>query len=224
MVKAVIFDLDDTLISERQFIKSGYRHLSKILSKRFGEEEDNFYQLLLELFNSIPKNVFNRLFDKLGINYTQENIFELVEEYRNHLPTLDLFEDVEPCLNELKNRSIKVGIITDGYASSQRQKLKAIKAIDFVNEIIVTDELGRDYWKPHPRAFEMMKEKMNVDFHEMIYVGDNPEKDFYIGKTLSIKTARIVRPTNIYKNRSYLHNVKENLTLSTLLELLDQIE
>ena len=61
MVKAVIFDLDDTLISERQYIESGYRHISKVLSKKLNKNEDELYQLLLNLLDESPKNVFNRL-------------------------------------------------------------------------------------------------------------------------------------------------------------------
>jgi putative hydrolase of the HAD superfamily len=53
----------------------------------------------------------------------------------------------------------------------------------------------------------------------MMYVGDNPEKDFYIGKIYSIKTVRINR-NGLYSGASYLHGVKENISITSLSELL----
>ncbi|WP_051291629.1 HAD family hydrolase [Fictibacillus gelatini] len=218
MVKAVIFDLDDTLISEKKYIESGYRHISKLLSIRLDKDEIELNELLTELFNQSPTNVFNRLLDKLGISYTKNEILELVEEYRNHFPSIDFFDDVSPCLKVLKEKGLKLGIITDGYTNAQRQKLKAIKAFDYFDEIIITDELGREFWKPHPKAFEIIKDKLCVEFNEMIYVGDNPEKDFYIGNLYPIKTIRIFRE-GIYKNKSYLKGIRENHLLYNLIEL-----
>ncbi len=218
MVKAVIFDLDDTLISERQYIESGYRHISKVLSKKLNKNEDELYQLLLNLLDESPKNVFNRLFDKLEIAYTKDSIIELVNEYRNHFPNIEFFPDVLPCLKKLRERGIKIGIITDGYANAQRQKLKAVKAYDYFDEIIITDALGREYWKPHPKAFEMMKERLNVKFDEMVYVGDNPEKDFYISNIHPVKTIRICRE-GFYKEKDYFGCIKETHLIYCLVEI-----
>lgn len=218
MIKAVIFDLDDTLISEKEYIQSGYRHIAKLLSLRLKIDEQSLYQMLIELFNNSPKNVFNRLFDKFAMPYTKETIKELVDEYRNHFPHIKFFDDVLPCLEGLKKKGKKLGIITDGYANAQRQKLKAINAYDYFDEIIVTDELGREYWKPHPRAFELMQENLNVEFNEMVYVGDNPEKDFYISRIYPVKTIRIYR-NGIYKKRDYLDGCKEMFSIFSLKEI-----
>ncbi len=218
MIKVVIFDLDDTLISEKLYIESGYRHISELLSLRVNKDDQEIYGLLIELFKKSPKNVFNRVLDRLGVIYTKKNIIELVEEYRNHLPRINFFEDVLPCLKDLKKKGIKVGIITDGYANAQRQKLKAVKAINYFDEIVVTDEIGRKYWKPHPKAFEMMKEKLNVEFNEMIYVGDNPEKDFFIANIYPISTTRIYRD-GFYRDKVYLENIKETNAIFDLREL-----
>ncbi|MFF2588511.1 HAD family hydrolase [Peribacillus butanolivorans] len=219
MIRAVVFDLDDTLISEKKYIKSGYQYISKILSDRYDKDAHELYKLLFKLFNVSSQNVFNRILDKMEISYTKNDIMEMVEEYRGHLPDIEFFDDVLPCLKELKKKNIKIGVITDGYANAQRQKLKAIKATDYFDEIIVTDELGREYWKPHPKAFEMMKEKLNVEFNEMIYVGDNPEKDFYISSIYPIKTIRVYRE-GVYSNKSYLDNIRENHSIHRLSELI----
>lgn len=80
--------------------------------------------------------------------------------------------------------------------------------------------MGREYWKPHPKAFEILKEKFDVEFNEMAYVGDNPEKDFYISKIIPVKTVRIYREDGVYKNNYYLNNIKENYSIQNLHELI----
>ena len=225
MIKAVIFDLDDTLTSEREFIKSGYRHVAGLISNKMKLDSMFIYNMLMRLFAESPKNVFNRLYDQLGIPYTQEDIVELVEAYRNHDPDIHFYDDVIPCLEDLKKRGIKTGIITDGYRCTQRNKLRALNAYAYFDHIIVTDELGRDYWKPNPRPFELIRAfisnngEIDIRYEEMIYVGDNPEKDFYISAIYPIRTVRIIRD-GIYKNNEYLNSIKENMTIANLNELI----
>jgi putative hydrolase of the HAD superfamily len=218
MVKAVVFDLDDTLISEKEYIKSGYRHIAGIIDDRFAIDKNEVFDDLMSLFEVSPLNVFNRLYDKYQIEYSKEMVLDLVNEYRGHFPDIQFYDDVLPCLLELKRSGIKVGIITDGYAIAQRQKLKAIHADEYFDEIIVTDELGREYWKPHPKAFELMKEKFKVNFDEIIYVGDNPEKDFYISRTYPIKTVRILRD-GVHSDKSYLKEIEADISIHHLQEI-----
>ena len=222
MVKAVVFDLDDTLISEKEYIKSGYLHIAGIIEDRFAMDKKQVFDELMSLFKVSPLNVFNRFCDMYQIEYSKEMILDLVKEYRGHFPDIQFYDDVLPCLSELKRSGIKVGIITDGYAIAQRQKLKAIQADEYFDEVIVTDELGREYWKPHPKAFELMKEKFRVNFDEMIYVGDNPEKDFYISKTYPIKTVRIIRD-GVHKDNFYLDGIREDFIIDELTKILEII-
>lgn len=219
MVKAVVFDLDDTLISEKEYIKSGYRHIAGIIEDRFSMDKNQVFDDLMNLFKVSPLNVFNRLYDEYQIEYSKEMILDLVKEYRGHFPDIQFYDDVLPCLLELKRTGVKVGIITDGYAIAQRQKLKAIQADKYLDEVIVTDELGREYCKPHPKAFELMKEKFKVNFDEMLYVGDNPEKDFYISKTYPIKTVRVLRD-GVYSDKNYFRDIKENVNVISLIDIL----
>ncbi len=222
MVKAVIFDLDDTLISEKEYIKSGYRHIAEVIGQRFNINKDQVYIDLFQLFRESPHNVFNRLYEKYQIEYSKEMIIDLVNEYRGHFPDVQYYDDVMQCLNELKVLGVKIGIITDGYAQAQRQKLKAVEADMYFDEIIVTDELGRDYWKPHPKAFEIIKERFGVSFDEMIYVGDNPGKDFYISTIYPIKTVRIFRD-GVHKDNFYLDGIREDFIIDELTKILEII-
>lgn len=219
MIKAVVFDLDDTLISEKDYIESGYRQIAKLIKERFAFEENKVFDDLMSLFNISPLNVFNRLFELYKFEYTEDIIHDLVKEYRAHFPKIQFYDDVIPCLLELKRSGIKVGIITDGYAIAQHQKLNAVQASKYFDEVIITDELGREFWKPHPKAFEIMIEKFDISFEELIYIGDNPEKDFYISKTYPINTVRILRD-GLNKDKRYLDEIEADVSINYLHEIL----
>lgn len=220
MIKAVVFDLDDTLISEKEYIKSGYREIAKYLNQTYKIDNTNkIYDKLFELFKQDSKYVFNRILDCYNIEYNEEIIKKLIKIYREHVPDINFYDDVIPCLNKLKGNNIKLGIITDGYIETQRAKLNKLQAYELFDYIIITEELGRKFWKPNPKAFEIMKEKLNVGFDEMMYIGDNPKKDFYISKIYPIKTVRIVRKNSVYEDEEYLEDIREGCRIGSLNEI-----
>ena len=119
----------------------------------------------------------------------------------------------------LKLHGIESAILTDGQYEVQKIKTNVIGARDFFQTIIYTDKLGKDYWNPNTKGFELLKEKFNVEYEEMLYVGDNPMKDFYISKNIPIHTARVMRDDAIYQNESYLEDVMEEYTFNDFRDL-----
>lgn len=220
MIRTVIFDLDDTLAAEDNFIRSGYTYIGDVLEKKYNLASkkvigDELYQLYLK----DSKNVFNRFLDENGIEYTKDEILELVNGYRNHIPDTWYYDDVLPLVTSLKQDGINIGIISDGYLQGQKNKADVLKTDEYFDKVIFTDELGREYWKPSPKAFELMKEYFQTEYEEMIYVGDNPEKDFYIRETIPIHTVRIIRPGSVYEKREYREGIEPEYCINSLLQL-----
>ncbi|MBR2187569.1 MAG: HAD-IA family hydrolase [Lachnospiraceae bacterium] len=223
--KAVIFDLDDTLASETDYARSGYRAVSSYLIKTGFPVKDGdlIYREFISLFNEDHKRVFNRFLINHGLPDSRDRVMELVEVYRNHLPDIAYYEDVEPLLLKLGEMGIKKGILSDGYAVTQRQKIKALKAEEDFDIIVLTDELGREAWKPSPKGFELIEERLSLKPAEILYVGDNPEKDFYLSVTAGIRTARIIREEGVYSSREYYEGVKEDMRITSLEEIAGMI-
>ena len=223
--KAVIFDLDDTLASETDYARSGYRAVSSYLIKTGFPVKDGdlIYREFISLFNEDHKKVFNRFLINHGLPDSRDRVMELVEVYRNHLPDIAYYEDVEPLLLKLGEMGIKKGILSDGYAVTQRQKIKALKAEEDFDIIVLTDELGREAWKPSPKGFELIEERLSLKPAEILYVGDNPEKDFYLSVTAGIRTARIIREEGVYSSREYYEGVKEDMRITSLEEIAGMI-
>lgn len=206
MYKVIVFDLDDTLYFERDYIKSGYKVISKYLNQKYGLNEKIVYKEMLFLFYKSPKNIFNRILDKYNISYSNEDIQNMIMIYRNHKPKVKLSKNVRKTLSFLLKKNYRLGIITDGFKEAQRKKIQALQLKKYFEKIIVTDELGenKEYWKPHEKSYILMKEYFNVEFNEMIYLGDNISKDFIAPIKLGILPIQIINKENIYRKKSSL--------------------
>lgn len=219
MIKAVVFDLDDTLISEKEYIRSGFRQVSKKIAEKNNLDKDYVYKIMYDTFNEDSKNVFNRVLDKLNIQYEKEDIKELINYYRGHMPDIKLYEDAKYILDTLKAKGIKLGMITDGYKITQRNKLEALNIGDYFEHIVVTDELGREFWKPHQKPYEIIKEKLGLEYENMVYVGDNVSKDFVTANKLGMNTIFINREDGVYSGIQMDDEYLAKLEVTSLLEL-----
>ena len=219
MIKAVIFDLDDTLISEKEYVRSGFRQVAINISDEYKLDMNEVYELLLDTFEEDSKNVFNRVLDKLNISYEIKYIKKLIDIYRGHKPDIKLYDDAKYILDTLYKKGIKLGMITDGYKITQRKKLEALNIEDYFECIVVTDELGREFWKPHSKSYEIMKNKLKLDYDEMVYVGDNLSKDFVTANKLGMKTVFINRIEGVYSRIEMDDEYLANSEVSNLKEL-----
>lgn len=192
-IRAVVFDMDDTLYDETMFVRSGFQSVARYLGLRFDLEEQKIYQMMLERLNSDGRG---KIFDsvlKLYNIYSPRLVEELIEVYRTHTPKISLYSDVVETLERLRAEQLKIGIITDGLHSVQKTKVRALKLQDLVDFIIYTDELGSGYEKPHPAAFLRAIEILNCEPTDILYVGNNPEKDISGANSVGMESAHLCR-------------------------------
>lgn len=177
-LKAIIFDLDDTLYSERDYVKSGFIAVDEYLQTKTGKE--GFFRAAWTMYlNKVRGNTFNMALDEIGIGYDESFIAELVDTYRLHLPEITLSKEVLKTIKSLE-KDYSLGLITDGHHHSQRKKIEALGLESYFDCLIVTDELAanRKGWKPATDAFELVQEHFDALGSELIYIADNLNKDF----------------------------------------------
>lgn len=178
-VKAVIFDLDDTLYPEGEYVKSGFKAISIYLGEILQRRPDYIFKKLYETYvRGIRGNNFNVFLEEEGIEYDEALILDLINVYRRHVPQIKLPNVSRQLLIALREKGFKAGVITDGYLEQQIRKVKSLGIEDFVEVIIYTDIWGREFWKPHTRAFKEIAKLLKLETKECAYVADNPEKDF----------------------------------------------
>ncbi len=188
-VRGVIFDLDDTLYAEKQYVRSGFRAVARYLGNAGGERR------LWEHFLA-GRNAVDALLEELG---QQDRKDQCLDAYRTHMPDIELYEGAEELIRRLKGAGIRVGIITDGRVEGQRNKLKALGLNELVEDIIITDELGGEsFRKPNDIAFRIMQCRWGIPFEEMVYIGDNLYKDFQAPRQLGMESIYFENPDGLY--------------------------
>ena len=191
-VKLIGFDLDDTIYPEYEFVISGFYAVSKEMAIDIDIDENNLLSLMISKFRVSSRNVFDRVLSHFEINASKDLINKYVQIYIEHEPKICAYKDIKTSLALLKKK-YKIALITDGNAVSQRNKIRVLGVEEFFDEIIFTDDYGKSFWKPSPYAFELLKQRTKIDYSCMVYVGDNPCKDFHIKNVYPVTTVRIKR-------------------------------
>jgi putative hydrolase of the HAD superfamily len=176
MNKVIVFDLDDTLYKEIDFLKSGYKAICESLKL-------DIYDDMISLYFD-NKNVFEEIIYKYNIQISREKLLEI---YREHKPNIQLEIEIENVLKYLKRKGYIIGIVTDGRSISQRNKIEALGLTNFLDKIIISEEIGSE--KPNLLNF--------TPFHEYkadqyAYIGDNINKDFYGPNQLGWQTIQLL--------------------------------
>lgn len=188
-VDGVVFDLDDTLYSEKNYVRSGYRKIAQNYPDIENAEE--------KLWNSFLKGekAIDKVFDETRLDEKEKK--NALNIYREHMPMIELYTGVSEMLIRIKNKGKKIGIITDGRPDGQKNKIKALK-LD-VDQVIITDELGGiQYRKPNKKAFELMQNRWKIAFNKMVYIGDNLTKDFIAPKELGMNVIYFKNADGLY--------------------------
>ncbi|GAF65682.1 putative hydrolase [Bacillus sp. TS-2] len=215
-----IFDLDDTLYCEHDYVKSGFKAVSNHLSQNYAEDSEIYEKWMVNFWQ---ENGRGKVFDKLCQEFSiSEEIQSLVDVYRAHIPGIELYSDAKKCLNHLKESRQSIGLITDGSTLTQWNKIKELQLEKFIDTLIVSDDLGgSSYWKPHAKPYLEAAKQLGVDVSQCCYVGDNPNKDFITAKKLGMKTVRIKREIGDHMNTLLADEYEADINISSLVELIE---
>lgn len=218
--KAYVFDLDDTLYCEHDYVRSGFWAVAHVLAELASSDVKYIYDMLVHEWKMNGRGkVFDTVCERLCI---QANIPSLVCTYRYHKPSISLYQDAKKLLFHLRQLNKKIGIITDGHSMMQWMKIRALQLERLVDCIVVTGDLGDEHWKPSETPYRKMAECLHVSFHECMYIGDNPHKDFITAKKLGMKTVRIVREIGDHMQTKLSSSYEAEQTIFSLEELMKQ--
>ena len=201
-IRAVVFDLDDTLYLERNYVRSGYSAVAAHLRRRLARA-DRFEQWMWKRFAAGKgEKIFNALSERFGLRLGSGGIAELVGVYRRHRPRIGPARGVRELLGDLRRRRIKLGILSDGFLPAQQLKLQALDIGQYFQAVVLTERLGRAAWKPSSRGFELIRRRLAVPHAACAYVADNPAKDFLAPNRLGWLTAQWRRTGQVHAAKS----------------------
>ncbi len=196
--QAVVFDLDDTLYAEEAYVHSGFRAVAAWAAEHLDVPATRGYIELERLFR---EGVRGRTFDAwlAGHGLSSDGVVgELVRIYRAHEPAIESFPEV-PALLERLAAGHALGLLSDGWAEVQNAKLDALGLRRRFDAVVITGELGRDAWKPSPRGFEAVLERLGgLAPERSVYVSDNPVKDFLGARRAGLRSIRVRTAHGLY--------------------------
>ena len=185
-----VFDLDDTLYNEISFVKSGFNEVSKLLSKETQLNKNFIYKRLTQILNDYGRGKVFDIFLKENNLQKKKFLSKCLSVYRSHKPKIELYTDSVSLLSQLYKKPY---IVTDGNKLVQKNKIIHLGLQKQVKKAFITHNYGLKHAKPSIYCFNKIKVREKIDWGEMIYVGDNPFKDFVNLNKLGVKTVRIMR-------------------------------
>jgi len=189
-MKVIILDLDDTLYEELSFVRGGFLAVANYLKEEYSVDEKKSFNFMEDR----ERQGRGKIFDELLINfnlYSKKRVAKLISVYRLHTPLIKLHSDAQRFFKRFKSWPLYV--LTDGNKVVQARKAEALDLKKFVKKVIITHRYSRDSAKPSSKLFEKVARQENVGFDEVVYIGDDPSKDFVKIKKAGFKTIRILR-------------------------------
>ncbi|HEX8657505.1 MAG TPA: HAD family hydrolase [Hymenobacter sp.] len=187
----LVFDLDDTLYPELSYVHSGFWAVAAFLSPLLDAPAAALAAgMVAEEAAHGRGQVFDNVLRQHG-RWSKTLVTACLRTYRQHWPELVLYPDAERCLTRFAARPLY--LVTDGHKQVQAQKVAALHLNTRVRHAYLTNRYGRHRAKPDPYVFELICRRERVPPGEVIYVGDNPRKDFVGIKPLGFRTVRILR-------------------------------
>ena len=203
----IVFDLDDTLYKEIEFVKSAYNYINSYIKFRYD----------IDLSKNIKKCLDGEVnfLDLINSKLQQDQRFPIekyLELYRFHYPEIKLPDDTTVFLDKILSHNIDFSIITDGRSISQKNKIKALGLVDLAKNIIISEETG--FEKPHLNNFKILDQIYSNK--KLIYIADNTSKDFLAPNSLNwdticlIDNGQNIHPQDFNLNIDYLPKIKVN--------------
>lgn len=175
-ITGIAFDLDDCLIDQKAWMDD---KLSLVVEQweMFADPQlrARFESAARQLVDEGP---WDRLLDiavqMSGIDKALVPI--LIKRWRAaHPPSVVVYSDVMPAMQALRASGIRIAVVTDNPAASQKQKLARAPFLSLIDTVVLTDELGAA--KPDPRGYLEAAERLGCEPQYMIAIGDSPWRD-----------------------------------------------
>ena len=221
MIKAIVFDLDNTLLDFMKMksssidaaldgmIKCGMS-IDKIKSTK---EIYNIYDTKgYEHQEVLTEFIINNLGD-INYKYLAAGI---VEYKKAKEKSLNLYEDVIPTLDKLIDMNLLLGIVSDAPSREAWIRLYTLNLYDKFEYVVTFNDTG--FHKPAKEPFIKISEKLNVNLNECMMVGDWPDRDIKGAKQVGMKTAFAK-----YGSTENISDSGADHDLNSLSELLDII-
>jgi putative hydrolase of the HAD superfamily len=215
----LIFDLDDTLYREETYAISGFEAVAKFVSAAYGVPFNEAFDIMQSKLRSGERDqAFQALTTRF--NLPRSTVKKCLSVYRSHKPNIFLDNSAAQILNYYSN--INKYLVTDGNKLVQRRKVDSLELQRVFKYCFVTHSFGLKAAKTSIICFEKIRKKESVEWTVLVYIGDDPKKDFVNLKPLGVKTIRVL--TGRYSDLTVSTSFDAEFRISSLGELKNVID
>ena len=191
MIKAIIFDLDNTLldfVKMKQFaVKASIRAMNEA---GLNVDEESGYKDVMELYMTTGwenQLVFDDYLKQTTGEVSNKILAAGVVAYRRaREATLLVYPNVNKTLIELLKTQIRLAVVSDAPSREAWMRLYYLNLHHVFDPVLTFDDTGAR--KPSPKPFKLALDKMNVGPDEALMIGDWPDRDVVGAKQIGMKT------------------------------------
>ncbi len=192
MIKAILFDLDNTLIDFMKMKRAASEAgIDAMIAAGVKLNKDEAMKLLYELYDHYGiehQQIFQEFLIRTQNNIDYKILAAAIVAYRKARTVLaEPYHGVMPTLLKLKQKGLKLAIVSDAPILQAWTRLTEMKIQDFFDTVVTFEDTGEK--KPSKKPFQKALEQLNVKPEEVLHVGDWPERDILGAQSLGIKTA-----------------------------------
>jgi putative hydrolase of the HAD superfamily len=194
MIRGVVLDVDDTLYLERDYVRSGFDAVGAWCREEWGVHDvgERAWALFL---GGRHRTTLTDALAASGKDTTDAELQLVVDVYRSHVPRIVASADAREFLLRQAGQ-VRLGVITDGSAVSQRAKCQALGLDAIADPVVITADLGTS--KPDPSVYRLIEDRWSLSGPELVFVGDNPAKDFQAPLELGWHSVRVRRGGSLH--------------------------
>ena len=217
MIKAVLFDLDQTLIDFLGMKKKASKKAATAMiraglgldKRKAGRQLFDFY-----LKHGIDSDTaFTKFIKKVHGKLDYKILAAGINAYLS-AKLIGPYPNVRPTLKKLKKRRIRIGIVTDAPVLKAWKRLNAMGLDDMFDIVVAFEDTKKK--KPHKLPFKLALKKLRLRPEEVLFVGDNPEKDINGAKRADMKT--------VFARYGGRKKCRADYTINDIKEILDIIK
>ncbi len=198
-VRYILFDIDDTLYdSTLQMSTARMNAIRAMTQTGLPTEVETTYKVLekiVEKYGPHYSRHFDELLERLGLKWDPRVIASGVIAYRETSAAyLKPYPDTVPTLLKLRDKGYRLGVVSEGRAVKQWQKLVQLGVQHIPHLVIISEELGLEALDSS--LFKAVLERIDAQPRETIFVGSKLEPDIASANGLGVITVRIRKGKN----------------------------
>jgi putative hydrolase of the HAD superfamily len=225
-VKAVIFDIEDTLYdSSLQMRMTRLNAVRAMIEAGLPIDLETGYKTLEEIVNQYGPHYtkhFDSFLERLGLRWNPRVIAAGVVAYRQTSDVyLKPFPDTIPTLVELRDQKYKLGVVSEGRSVKQWQKLIQLGVHYLFHSVVISEDAETE--KLSTKPFEKCLEDLNVEPKEALYVSSRCNKEILYANEAGITTVRIRQGDTAFEEPES-PKAKAKYEINRLSEILNTLE